>query len=80
MCLGVPGQIIEITDSRKLTRSGKVRFGGIVKEINLSLVEQTQVEDYVIVHAGFAISKINQEEAMRVFSYLKEIGEIEELK
>ena len=78
MCLGVPGQIEEITDPNRLTRTGKVRFGGVVKEVNLSLVEEAGVADYVIVHAGFGISVIDAEEAKRVFNYLKEIGELEE--
>jgi len=60
-------------------RYGKVKFGGIVKDVNLSYVPEAQVGDYVVVHVGFAISRIDPEEAMRVFKFLKESGELEEL-
>jgi len=54
-------------------QTGKVSFGGIVKEINLSFVPEARVGDYVIVHVGFAISTIDEEEAGRVFEYLRQI-------
>ncbi len=56
-----------------LLRTGRVSFGGIIKEINLSLVPEVAVGDYLLVHAGFAISTIDEEEANRVFSLLDEI-------
>ncbi|NIM06444.1 MAG: HypC/HybG/HupF family hydrogenase formation chaperone [Armatimonadetes bacterium] len=62
MCLGIPGEIIEIWEEGGL-RNGKARFGGIVREVCLSYVPEAQVGDYVIVHAGFAISTIDEEEA-----------------
>jgi hydrogenase expression/formation protein HypC len=79
MCLAIPGKITEITDNDPITRSGKVSFGGIVKEINLAYVPEAGVDDYVIVHAGFAISQLDEKEAEEVFGYLREIGAIEEL-
>jgi hydrogenase expression/formation protein HypC len=79
MCLAVPGKIIEITDSDPITRTGKVSFGGIVKDVNLAYVPEAGVDSYVIVHAGFAISTLDEKEADEVFGYLKEIGEIEEM-
>ena len=79
MCLGIPGKIEQITDSNPLTRTGKVSFGGIRKLINLSLVEDADEGDYVIVHAGFGISLIDEKEAGRVFEYLKEMGELDDL-
>jgi hydrogenase expression/formation protein HypC len=79
MCLAVPGKIVEITDNDPIMRSGKVNFGGIVKDINLAYVPDAVINDYVIVHAGFAISTLDEKEANEVFGYLKEIGEIEEL-
>lgn len=80
MCLAVPGKIISITENDDpILRTGKVSFGGIVKEVNLAYVPEAQVGDYVIVHVGFAISKLDEAEAQKVFEYLKEISELEEL-
>jgi hydrogenase expression/formation protein HypC len=79
MCLAIPGKIVEITDNDPIMRSGKVNFGGIVKEVNLAYVPEAVIDDYVIVHAGFALSTLDEKEANEVFGYLKEIGEIEEL-
>lgn len=80
MCLGVPGQVVAIVEDDGLMRVGKVSFGGIVKEVNLSFVPEAQVGDYVIVHVGFAISKVDEEEARRMFEYLEQIDELSELK
>jgi len=79
MCLAVPGRLVEIlnTDDPAF-RSGKVDFGGIRKEINLSFTPEAQVGKYVLVHVGFAISVIDEEEAKRVFEYLEEIGGLKE--
>lgn len=79
MCLGIPGRVEEILNSEPLQRSGHVRFGGIRKEINLAYVPEARVGDYVIVHVGFAISRIQEKEARRVFRYLEEIGELDDL-
>jgi hydrogenase expression/formation protein HypC len=79
MCLAIPGKITEITDNDPIMRTGKVSFGGIVKDINLAYVPEAGVDDYVIVHAGFAISRLDEKEAEEVFGYLREIGAIEEL-
>lgn len=79
MCLGIPGKIIAIIDSDPLTRTGTVGFGGISKEVNLSLVDDISVGDYVIVHAGFALSKIDELEALKVFDYLKSSDELDDL-
>lgn len=79
MCLGVPGQIIEIVDTDPITRSGRVNFGGIVKQINLAYVPEAVVGNYVVVHVGFAISIVDEEEAELVFNYLEQMGELEEL-
>jgi hydrogenase expression/formation protein HypC len=70
MCLGIPGEVLAVTD-RDL-RMGRVSFGGIVKEICLAYVPEASVGDYVIVHAGFAIGRIDEAEAMQVLSYLDE--------
>lgn len=57
---------------------GKVSFGGIVKDVNLSYVPDVQPGEYVIVHVGFALSKVDEEEAEQVFDYLRQMGELEE--
>ena len=79
MCLAVPGRITSVTDDPPLMRRARVEFGGILKEISLAFVPDAAVGDYVLVHVGFAISKINEEEASRVFEYLREIGELGDL-
>jgi hydrogenase expression/formation protein HypC len=75
MCLGVPGEVMTVIDGP--LRMGRVAFGGVVKEVCLAYVPEADVGDYVIVHAGFAISRIDREAAARVFSYLDEIGAAE---
>jgi hydrogenase expression/formation protein HypC len=79
MCLGIPGKILEVQEGDPLQRTGKVSFGGIVKEVNLSCVPEASVDDYVIVHVGFAISTLDAEEAERVFEYLHQMEELGEL-
>lgn len=77
MCLGVPGKILTINDNAPPLSEGHVQFGGIRKTVNLSFVPDAQVGDYVIVHAGFAISRINEDEAQRVLQELAALGEME---
>ncbi|MBL0359439.1 MAG: HypC/HybG/HupF family hydrogenase formation chaperone [Chitinophagaceae bacterium] len=80
MCLAIPGKILSITNQLDETfRFGKVSFGGITKEVNLCMVPEANIDDYVLVHVGVAISVVDEEEAKKVFSYLKEMGEVEEL-
>ncbi len=79
MCLGVPGQVVEIwQDEGSGLRMGRVRFGGVLKEVCLAYVPEAQVGDYVVVHVGFAISRIDEEEASKVFTYLEQLGEVDE--
>ena len=73
MCLAVPGKLIEISSSEPLLRTGKVDFGGVVKEINLAFVPAASVGEYVLAHAGIALGVINEEEASRVIGCLDEI-------
>jgi hydrogenase expression/formation protein HypC len=81
MCLAIPGKILSITRADEaFMNTGKVSFGGIVKEVNLAYVPEAQVGDYVIVHVGFAISTLDQAEAETVFKYLEMIGELDELR
>lgn len=77
MCLAVPGQILSIEQAEDpLLRSGRVDFGGVVKVVNLAYVPEAEVGDYVIVHAGFAISRLDEAEAQAV---LKEIAALEDI-
>ncbi|MBI2505788.1 MAG: HypC/HybG/HupF family hydrogenase formation chaperone [Candidatus Latescibacteria bacterium] len=78
MCLAVPGKLLEISGTDDLTRVGKVSFGGIVKEINLAFVPEAQVGDYVTVHVGVALSVVDEAEALQVFEYLRQLGELQE--
>ncbi len=78
MCLAVPGKLLSIAGEDPLARTGKVSFGGILKEVNLTCVPEAKVGDYVIVHAGLAISVLDEEEAARTLEYLREIQEINE--
>jgi hydrogenase expression/formation protein HypC len=73
MCLGIPGRVQSLEEGE--LRMAKVAFGGIVKEVCLAYVPEAAVGDYVIVHVGFAISRVDEAEAARVFSYLREIEE-----
>lgn len=80
MCLAVPGKITSISGQDPLTRMGKIDFGGILKEASLAYVPEAGVGDYVIVHVGFAISRVDEEEAHKVFEYLREMEELAELE
>lgn len=79
MCLGIPGRIEEILNLAPLERMARVSFGGITKDINIAYVPEAVVGDYVIVHVGFAISRVNEQEAQRIFEYLGQLGDLEEL-
>ena len=80
MCLAIPGKIelIQTSDDGEM-RMARVSFGGIIKDVSLEMVPEAQVDDYVLVHVGVAISKVNEEEAHRVYQYLKEVGELMDL-
>ena len=80
MCLGVPGKVVEIQESPLGMPMGKVSFAGIVKDVCLAYVPEVQLGDYVIVHVGFALNKIDEAEAMEVFEYLKQMEELADLK
>jgi hydrogenase expression/formation protein HypC len=79
MCLGVPGKVIQIEQKSGIAM-GKVDFAGIVKEICLVYVPEVKVGDYVIAHAGFAISQVDEKEAMEVFETLKQIEDLSDLE
>jgi hydrogenase expression/formation protein HypC len=80
MCLAVPGKILSIEGDDPVLRCGRVDFSGIIKRINLAYVPEAKIGDYVLVHVGFAISMMDEEEAQQVFEYLHKIGELAELE
>ena len=80
MCLAIPGKIISIESKQEeIFRNGKVSFGGIIKEVNLSMMPDIKIGDYVLVHVGVALSKVDEEDAMQTLEYLKLMGEMNEL-
>jgi hydrogenase expression/formation protein HypC len=80
MCLAIPGKITSVQGDDPLFRTGKVDFGGILKEVSLAFVPEAGVGDYVVVHVGFALSKLDEDEAAKVFEYLREMEKLGELK
>ena len=80
MCLAIPGKIVSLIGDDPLTRMGKIDFGGVLKEASLAYVPEAQVGDYVIVHVGFAISRLDEQEASKVFEYLREMEDLTELQ
>ena len=79
MCLAIPGQIVEQFESRGM-RMARVRFGGIVRQACLEYVPEAAVGDYVLVHVGFAISRVDAEEAARTYAALEELDQLMELE
>jgi hydrogenase expression/formation protein HypC len=80
MCLAIPGKVVSISGDDSLTRMGKIDFSGIVKEASLAYVPEVRIGDYVIVHVGFALSKVDEAEAQKIFQYLKQMDELSELQ
>jgi hydrogenase expression/formation protein HypC len=80
MCLGVPGKVLTLEENPFGMTMGRVSFGGIVKEVCLAYVPEVQVGDFVVVHVGFAISTIDEQEAIKVFEFLRDMGELDELE
>ena len=75
MCLAVPGRILSIYGDDELTRSGRIDFGGVVKEASLVYVPEAKTGDYVLIHVGFALAVIDEAEAARVFELLRQLEE-----
>ena len=69
MCLAIPGKVESISGNDQLSRVGKVNFGGVLKEVSLAYVPEVKVGDYVIVHVGFALSRLDEAEAHKIFDY-----------
>ena len=79
MCLAVPGKILSVAEGEPMSRMGRVSFGGVIKEICLAYVPEAHVGDWVVVHAGFALDKLDEAEALQVFEYLDQIDALNEL-
>ncbi|MBI4877978.1 MAG: HypC/HybG/HupF family hydrogenase formation chaperone [Acidobacteria bacterium] len=77
MCLAIPGKVLEIEQDGD-SRLGRVDFGGIARQVSLDLVPEAGAGDYVIVHVGYAISKLDEEEALRTLELLKEMSALED--
>jgi hydrogenase expression/formation protein HypC len=77
MCLGVPGKITSIYDKDGM-KMGKVDFGGVIRETCLDFVPEAEIGDYTVIHVGFAISLLSEEEAQKTLDMLREIGQLGE--
>ena len=78
MCLAIPGKIISISNDAPLFRSGRIDFSGVTKEVSLAYVPEANIDDYVIVHAGFAISIVDEQEAQASLQIFRELSDSEE--
>jgi len=79
MCLGIPGRVVETYREHDVLM-GKVDFAGVFKRACLEHVPETKVGEYVLVHVGFALSRIDEAEAQRVFEFLDQMNQVDELK
>ena len=79
MCLAVPGKLLDTRGEDPLERSGRVSFGGVIKEISLACTPEARPGDYVLVHVGVAIGVIDAAEAEETFRYLRAMGDVEGL-
>jgi hydrogenase expression/formation protein HypC len=79
MCLAIPGKILEVFDDRGV-RMGRADFGGTVRKVCLESLPEAGLGDYVLVHVGFALSKVDPEEAERTYRFLEELGQLGELE
>ena len=80
MCLAIPGKVLQIQQDAHGVRMGKASFGGIVKEVCLEYTPEVQCGDYVLVHVGFALGKVDEAEAQRTYQILQEMEQLEELR
>lgn len=73
MCLAIPGEVLEISGGDPLTRMARVSFGGVIREASLAYVPDAKPGDYVLVHAGFALQKVDEEEARRTLELFEQM-------
>jgi len=79
MCLAIPGKVVEVFSAEGM-QMARVQFGGVTREACLNYVPETQVGDFVLVHVGFAISRVDEEEARRTYEALAELDQLGELE
>jgi hydrogenase expression/formation protein HypC len=79
MCLAIPGKLLEVTEDGHGVRMGRANFGGIIKQVCLEYTPEVRAGDYVLVHVGFALSKVDEEEAARTYKALEEMEQLGEL-
>jgi hydrogenase expression/formation protein HypC len=80
MCLAIPGKVLEIQEDGAGVRMGKANFGGIVKQVCLEYTPEVNCGDYILVHVGFALGKVDPEEAQRTYQALQELNQLAELQ
>ena len=80
MCLAIPGRVLEISQDVAGVRMGRTNFGGIVKQVCLEYTPEVRCGDYVLVHVGFALSKVNEAEAKRTYDALRAMNQLGELE
>ena len=80
MCLAIPGKVLEIRTNEEGVRIGRAEFGGIVKQVCLEYTPEVNTGDFVLVHVGFALSKVDEEEAARTYRLLEELKQLGELE
>jgi len=78
MCLAIPGKVLEVFEDRGL-RMGRADFGGTIRKVCLEQLPEAGIGDYVLVHVGYALSKVDPEEAERTYSFLEELGQLGDL-
>jgi hydrogenase expression/formation protein HypC len=80
MCLAIPGKLVDISEDAHGVRMGKANFGGIVKQVCLEYTPEAVAGDYVLVHVGFALGRVDEEEAERTYKLLAEMDQLSELE
>lgn len=78
MCLGIPGRVVEVYEENQLLM-GKVDFGGVAKRVCLEHTRDVQVGQYVIIHVGFSLQVVDEDEARQIFAFLEQMNELDEL-
>jgi hydrogenase expression/formation protein HypC len=79
MCLAIPGKLLEIANDANGVRMGRANFGGIIKQVCLEYTPEAEIGDFVLVHVGFALGKVDEAEAARTYQLLEELQQLNEL-
>jgi len=80
MCLAIPGKVMDIQSDEQGVRMGRTNFGGIVKQVCLEYTPEVKVGDYVLVHVGFALGTVDEEEARRTYQALEDLDQLNDLE